>query len=72
MALYGEMTPGRLVELSHARNAPWAFVVHKARTSMAFGLRISDDVILERFKHHKVSIGSEPSQGEPGEDTPFA
>lgn len=72
MSVYGRMTPGRLVELSHAKGAPWDFVVDKARTSMAFGLRIPDTVILERFKHHKVSIGSAPSKGEPSEDAPFA
>lgn len=69
---YGRLSPGRLVDISHARNSPWHFVVDKARTSVAFGLRISDMVILERFKHHKVSIGAEPLAGEPSEDTPFA
>ena len=68
---YARMTPGRLVEISHAAGAPWFFVVNKARTSMAFGLRITDDVILEYFKHHKVPIGLTPNVGEPSEDTPF-
>lgn len=68
---YGRMTPGRLVEISHAKGAPWDFIVNKGRTSLAFGLRISDDVIMERFKHHKVSVGQNPAAGEPGEDTPF-
>ncbi|HEV2604186.1 MAG TPA: Panacea domain-containing protein [Microvirga sp.] len=39
---YGELTPGRLVEISHAKNAPWDFIVHKGRTSVAFGMRIPD------------------------------
>lgn len=69
---YARMTPGRLVELSHARGAPWHFIVDKARTSMAFGMRIPDNVIRERFKYHKVSIGLVPAKGEPGEDSPFA
>jgi uncharacterized phage-associated protein len=68
---YGRMTPGRLVDISHASGAPWHFVVDKGRTSMAFGMRIPDDVIRDRFKRHKVSIGSHPSAGEPSEDTPF-
>lgn len=71
MQSYGRMTPGRLVDISHAKGAPWDFIVDKARTSLAFGLRISDDVILERFKHHKVSVGHSPIIGEPSEDTPF-
>lgn len=69
--MYGGMTPGRLVEISHAPDAPWHFIVDKARTSMAFGMRIPDNVIMERFKHHKVSVGAVPAHGEPSEDTPF-
>lgn len=72
LSTYGRMTPGRLVEISHAKGAPWHFVVDKARTHISLGLRITDDVIIERFKHHKVSIGPEPRRGEPGEDAPFA
>jgi uncharacterized phage-associated protein len=71
MLSYGHMTPGRLVDISHAKDAPWHFVVNKARTSVALGMRISDKVILERFKHHKVSVGQFPTIGEPGEDTPL-
>ncbi|MGY3514180.1 type VI toxin-antitoxin system SocA family antitoxin [Bradyrhizobium lupini] len=69
---YGRMTPGRLVDISHAKGAPWHFVVDKGRTSLAFGMRIPDEVIRDRFKHHKVSVGSQPSAGEPSEDAPFA
>lgn len=69
---YGKLSPGRLVDLSHAKNSPWDYVVDKGRTSVAFGLRIPDDVILERFKYHKVTIGLVPVAGEPREDTPFA
>lgn len=68
---YGKLSPGRLVDLSHAKNSPWHFVVDKGRTSVAFGLRIPDTVILERFKYHKVTIGLVPVAGEPSEDTPF-
>jgi uncharacterized phage-associated protein len=71
MASYGCLTPGRLVEISHAKDAPWAYVVEQARTKMAFGLRIADSVIIERFKYHKVSVGAAPLAGEPFEDTPF-
>jgi len=68
---YGSMSPGRLVDLSHAKGSPWDYVVDKARTSVAFGLRITDDVIRERFKNHKVSVHAEPKAGEPYEDSPF-
>jgi uncharacterized phage-associated protein len=72
MQSYGRMTPGRLVDIAHAKGAPWDFIANKGRTSMAFGLRIPDDVIVERFKHHKVSVGHLPIIGEPSEDTPLA
>lgn len=70
---YGKLSPGRLVDLSHAKGSPWDVVVDKARTSVAFGMRIPDNVILDRFQHHKVSIGTSPRAGEPpSDDTPFA
>lgn len=70
---YGPMAPGRLVELSHAKNAPWATVADKARTGVALGMRISDDLIIERFRHHKISVGLASRTGEPPcDDTPFA
>lgn len=72
MTLYGRMTPGRLVEISHAEKAPWHFVVTKARSSMSFGMRIPNDTIRSLFQHHKVSVGPEPVTGEPSEDTPFS
>ena len=68
---YGKLSAGRLVDLSHAKNSPWHHIVEKGRTSVAFGLRIPDDVILDRFKFHKVSIGIASVAGEPSEDTPF-
>ena len=72
MMTYSRMTPGRLVELSHATGAPWHFVVDKARTSTAFGMRIRDSVILSLFKKHKVLVGLVPEKGEPLEDKQFA
>lgn len=70
--MFGTISPGRLVEISHAKGAPWDFVVSQADARVAFGMRISDDVISSRFKYHKVAIGSVPRTGEPLEDTPFA
>jgi uncharacterized phage-associated protein len=68
---YAGMTPGRLVELAHAQNAPWHFIVDKARTGITIGLRIPDDVILDRFKFHKVTVNERPKKGEPREDRPI-
>lgn len=66
---YGTMTPGRLVEISHAKHAPWYYVVNRGAS---FGMRISDNVIKEKFKHHKVSVGLVPRSGEPRDDSPLA
>jgi uncharacterized phage-associated protein len=72
LIVYGRMTAGRLVEISHARNAPWAFIKEKGARGVALGFRIPDDVIRDRFKYHKVSIADVPRYGEPVEDSPFA
>jgi len=71
MSSYGQLSPGRLVDISHAKGAPWDYIADKGRTSVALGLRIPDDVIVNRFKFHKVSIGAAPVAGEPDEDTPL-
>jgi uncharacterized phage-associated protein len=67
---YGAMDAGRLVQISHAKDAPWKFVLDKPGTNVSYGKRIADEVIAERFKYHKVSIRETPSVGEPLEDTP--
>lgn len=73
MRSYGSLSPGRLVDLSHAKDSPWSAVVDKARTAVSIGLRISDSMILEKFQNHKVSIHARPRAGEPpSDDTPFA
>lgn len=72
MAQYGALTPGQLVEISHAKGAPWHFVVDKPRTGLALGLRIGNDIIETRFKFHKVALRYADAIGEPGEDTPPA
>ncbi|MEO1703503.1 MAG: Panacea domain-containing protein [Pseudomonadota bacterium] len=64
----GRMSPGQLVDLSHAKGSPWAAVVDKARTDVAFGMRIPDNEIRDRFQHHKVSLDVTPRAGEPPSD----
>jgi uncharacterized phage-associated protein len=71
VATYGRVSAGRLVEISHAVNGPWDFIVKRARESVSLGLRIPDSVIVERFKFHKVTVSSDPRSGEPHEDAPL-
>ena len=70
---YGRLPPGRIVDLSRAERGPWRAVVDKADDGASFGMRIPNDLIAERFKHHKVSVGQKPRAEEPpNEDAPFA
>lgn len=69
---YGTMSPGRLVQISHARKGPWWQVVESAKHDPARGLRITDDIVREHFKNHKVSVREDLLKREPDEDTPIA
>lgn len=71
LSSYGHLSPGRLVDISHAPRGPWAAVVNKAKTSVSLGMRIPDSVTVECFKYQKVSVGPESRVGEPNEDSPF-
>jgi uncharacterized phage-associated protein len=71
MSSFGRLTPGRLIDVSHAKGAPWDFVVETSKGTLALGLRISNQIILERFKFHKVSVSDVPKVGEPGDDAPI-
>ncbi|MGR3456048.1 type VI toxin-antitoxin system SocA family antitoxin [Pseudooceanicola sp.] len=68
---YGQMSPWLLVEISHAPGGPWDAVRDKTRTDVALGNRIPDNIILERFKHHKVSVGAQQRAGDLHEDSPL-
>lgn len=72
LAGYGRSSAGRLVDITHAKGAPWDSIVRKSEHSVVFGMRIPDDVIIEKFKHHMVSVGDVPRVGEPSEDSPLA
>ncbi len=67
----GVLTPGRLVELTHAKGGPWDYVVSSAKERASLGLRIPDSVIVARYSRLKVSVSETPPMGEPHEDSPF-
>jgi uncharacterized phage-associated protein len=71
IANFGSMEAGRLVDISHAPNGPWDFVVERAKESVSLGLKIPDSIIRERFKFHKISVSQTPKSGEPHEDAPL-
>lgn len=68
---YGKLSVGRLVDISHAPNGPWATIVNKAATSVALGMRIPDSITISQFKYQKISVEPRTRVGEPDEDTPF-
>jgi uncharacterized phage-associated protein len=72
IAAYGELSAGQLVRLSHAKGGPWHIVCEKAQKTGALGLRISNDLISERFQYHKLSSCNLNDVGELSEDTPIA
>lgn len=69
---YGPWSFGRLVDLTHASDGPWDFVVKSATSSVNLGLRISDQVIRERYKFLWKIIRQEKSVGWTEENRPFA
>jgi uncharacterized phage-associated protein len=71
LQFYGAKSPGELVELTHAKNGPWDHVVSAAATNANIGLKISDDIIAERFKY--LWFGDKPNYTDEGpyEDQPL-
>jgi uncharacterized phage-associated protein len=67
---YGAKSPGELVKLTHAQGGPWDQVVRAAATSANIGLKISDEIIVKRFKY--LWFGRQPKlEVEPYEDAPL-
>ena len=67
---YANMTAWTLVEISHAKGAPWDIIWKKAEDGIALGLRIPNDLISGEFSRHKISIRSAPNTGELDEEAP--
>ena len=61
---YGRKSPRFLVDLSHAIGAPWKITVDKSRTNGSLALKISNQIIVEAFKYHKMSVTSS-DRGDP-------
>ena len=68
---YGEISPSRLVNITHAKKGPWASIVEKSTHSIVFGMRIPNDIIVERFGNHLIPVANAPHTGESREDAPF-
>lgn len=66
---YLRLSPGRLVELSHAPKSPWDKATLWENGERRFGMRISNQDIRDLFKFHKISVGIKPRAGEPNEES---
>jgi uncharacterized phage-associated protein len=71
MVQFGQMSAGRLVDVTHAVGGPWHHIVSASETGANIGLRIPDEIIVERHGRQKVSVTPTPRAGEPDEDTPL-
>jgi uncharacterized phage-associated protein len=67
---YLKMSPGQLIDLSHAPKSPWDKVTQTGNGERRYGARISNDDIKSLFRFHKISIGPNTRIGEPGEESP--
>lgn len=56
MRTFGALTAAQLLQIAMVPEGPWAATINKSRTSVVIGMRISDTVILERFKHHRIVL----------------
>jgi uncharacterized phage-associated protein len=65
-------SPTSLVAVSHAKNAPWHFVVERARRRESISMRIPNAIIRERFRFHAISMSLNEEAGIPDENAPFA
>jgi uncharacterized phage-associated protein len=66
-----DLTAGQLVAMSHAKNGPWDHVFGRTKNERMLGLRISNELILERFRYHHLSARRLTHVEEPSEDTPL-
>jgi uncharacterized phage-associated protein len=64
-------SPTSLVAISHAKNAPWHFVVERARRRESISMRIPNAIIRERFRFHAISLPMDQEAGVPDENSPF-
>lgn len=68
----GRLSPSELRNLSHIHNGPWDVVWNKAKTSVTFGNRITDSLILERYRIIPTAIDTKDENFHGFEATPFA
>ena len=51
-----KLSAWELVDLSHAPNGPWDFVVQKSKHGVAAGMRITDEITRSKFAYLKRAV----------------
>lgn len=67
----GKLPVEHLIAMSQAKGGPWHMVVERATSLLSLNLRISDDMIAERSRYHKVAVTNELSMARPTLDQPL-
>ena len=67
----GHLSPGQLVDLSHAPNGAWEEVWNKSKSSPTIGNRIHDKLSAERFAFLKMPVNESSKFGDVDEATPI-
>jgi uncharacterized phage-associated protein len=65
-------SPSNLVDVSHAKDGPWDYVVQRVKQRKSVSLRITNDIIRERFGFHKIDVSDSKDREVPNENSPFA
>ena len=72
---FSGFSAGQLIDISHHPRGPWQATVDKARTSVALGMRITDNVIIECMNQRGLISNQPPKKfeaNEPDDEAPFA
>lgn len=71
MSTFGDMDTATIVALARAKDGPWSYIANRRINRLDFNVKISDIVIQERFRFHKIGIDRDYSEFVPQEDSPL-
>ena len=68
----GNLSPGHLIDLSHAKGGAWEEVWNKSKTNATISNRIHDTLTVERFSRLRMVVRNTTSFGDVDEASPLA
>jgi uncharacterized phage-associated protein len=69
-ARFLDVSPNRLIDLSHADGSPWDVLTKRPRGLRVYGDRITNDLISKFFHRHIMPIREKPACGDPIDEQP--